>query len=234
MTNYVNGISIIISTMRENCMKNVFDNYERQDFKRKEMIIILNNNKMNIDNWLEESKKYKNIRIFRLDENIPLGTCLNFGISYAKYNIIAKFDDDDYYGPKYLSDSIKSFELTNADIIGKATLFVYFKKQKLLAIMFPNRGNRHVRRMGGSTFLIKKRVFKKVKFANIPKGIDTQFCKDCIKNGFKIYSTNKYHYVYIRHKTSKEHTWKINDEDLLKICTIVQGDIDDFRKFVDI
>ncbi len=49
----------------------------------------------------------------------------------AKFNIIAKFDDDDYYGPKYLSDSLKAFDETDAKLIGKGgATFVYLVGKK--------------------------------------------------------------------------------------------------------
>ena len=229
------GISIIIATMRENCMENVFNNYKRQDFQNKEMIIVLNSDKMNLDRWLEESKKYENIKVFKLDEKITLGECLNFGVSKSKYGFIAKFDDDDYYGPKYLSDLIRAFEFTDADVVGKASSFVYFARSKILAIQLPEKENRYVKHMDGPTLLIKRSVFDKIKFADIPRGIDTQFSKDCIRNGLKIYSTNKYHHVYIRHGYPNKHTWKISDKDLLKkYCTIFEKDVEDYTKYVDI
>ena len=229
------GISIIIATMRENCMKNLFNNYKRQNFQNKEMIIVLNSDRMNLDKWLEESKKYENVKVFKLDEKITLGECLNFGVSKSKYDFIAKFDDDDYYGPKYLSDLIKAFEFTDADVVGKASSFVYFTRSKILAIQLPEKENRYVKHMDGPTLLIKKSVFDKIKFANIPRGIDTQFSKDCIRKGLKIYSTNKYHHVYVRHGSPKKHTWKISDEDLLKkYCIIFKKNVKDYTKYVDI
>ena len=227
------GISIVLVTMRQNCMKNVFDNYERQDFKKKEMIVVLNNDNMSLAEWLRVAKQYENVKVFKLDEKITLGKCLNFGVLQSKYDFIAKFDDDDYYGPKYLSDSIKACDSTDADVVGKGASFVYFKKSKTLAIRFLEKENKYVKHMDGPTFLIKKKVFDKVKFANIPSGVDTQFSKDCIRNGFKIYSTNKYHHVYMRHKSPNEHTWRIRDKDLLKYCIIVKKNVEDFTTFVN-
>ena len=229
------GISIIIATMRENCMENVFNNYKRQDFQNKEMIIVLNNDKMNLNKWSKEAGKHKNVNVFKLDEKITLGECLNFGVFKSKYDFIAKFDDDDYYGSKYLSDSMKAFRLTDADVVGKATSFVYFKKSKILAIRCLGNEYKYVKHMDGCTFIIKRSVFDKIKFADIPRAIDVQFSKDCIRNGLKIYSTNKYHHVYVRHGFPKEHTWKISDEDLLrKYCKIVKEDVEDYTKYVDV
>lgn len=229
------NISIIVSTMRQHTMENVFNNYARQDFQNKEMIIIINKNDMDINRWLTKSKEYTNIQIYKLDEKITLGECLNFGISKSKFNLIAKFDDDDYYGPKYLSDSIKAFRNIDADVIGKAACFVYFKKSKKLAIRCGKQENKYVEHMDGNTLIFKRKVFDKIKFADIPNGVDVQISKDCKKNGFKIYSINKYHHVYIRSESPETHTWKINDEDLIrKYCKIIKEDVTDFTRYVNI
>lgn len=226
------AISVIVCTMRENSLDNVFENYNRQIHKNKEMIIILNNNNINKSIWDEQVKSYKNISVFQLDENVTLGSCLNFGVSKARANIIAKFDDDDYYGPKYLSNSIEA--LKYADIIGKASSFVYFKKSKILAIRSPKNENKYVKHMDGPTLIIKKHVFNSVKFADIPRGVDTRFSKDCVEKGFKIYSTNRFHHVYIRSEFPDSHTWKISENDLLRMCKKVKQDIVDFTPYVDI
>lgn len=227
-------ISMVVCTMRQNCMKNIFENYSRQKYNNKEMIVILNKNDMELSKWQEKAALYKNVKMFQLDEKVTLGNCMNFGVSQSSYEIIAKIDDDDYYGPKYLLDSVKAFQQYDADIVGKAASFVYFKKGKILAIRFPYNENRFVFHMDGPTLLIKRSVFEKVKFANIPKGIDTQFSKDCVKNGFKIYSTNRFHHVYIRNESSKEHTWRISDKNLLKWCRIIRRGVDNYNKFADI
>lgn len=225
------SVSIITCTNRPNYMDNVFENFETQTYEKKELIIILNNNKMNIKKWKEKAEKYNNVRVFQLDENVTLGECLNFGIEKANFGIIAKFDDDDYYASQYLQNSIMAFNYTDADVVGKATTYVYFEESKILAIRNYKRENRYVYRIEGPTMLIKKEVFNKIKFRKISLGEDVKFCKDCIKNGFKIYAHNRYDYVYIRHGRKSSHTWNISDNYFLKLCKVI-GKIDDYKSYV--
>ena len=154
-------ISVITCTNRDYSLNNILDNFLRQDFIEKEIIIIINNNKIDLKKWENTTSKYKNIRIYKLDERLSLGRCLNFGVNKAKYEIIAKFDDDDYYGPKYLSDSIKNFHISNADIVGKHTIFVYFIDDNFLAIKDIDHENQYVHFVNGSTLMFKN-IFTKV------------------------------------------------------------------------
>ena len=225
------GISVVTCTNRPRYMDNVFKNYCNQKYENKELIIILNDNSMNISKWIKKAKKFNDsIRIMQLDEKYSLGSCLNHGINHATHDIIAKFDDDDYYSPKYLSESIKAFKY--ADVIGKATTYVYFEASKTLAIRSPKRDNRYVYRVEGPTLLFKKEVFNTVKFADKSLGEDIQFCKDCTKNGIKIYSSDIYNYIYIRHGQKDKHAWNISDEFYLKLCKVV-GKTDDYKSFIN-
>ncbi len=227
------GVSVITCTNRTHFAKNIFENYLRQDHKYKELIIILNNNNLDKEKFNRIAKQYEDIKIHEIDQRTSLGYCLNFAVSKSMFNIIAKFDDDDYYSEKYISDSLKAFEFTKAQVVGKYTTFVYFRNNKILAIRNPKRENRYVYRVEGSTLLIKKNVFKKVKFKDLNLGEDVQFCKDCYKNGIKIYSHNKYNHVYVRHGVTHNHTWGISDDFYIKLCKKIDV-VDDFRPYIKI
>ncbi len=227
------GVSIITATNNESFIVNIFDNFDRQTYKNKELIIIVNKNGLNIDKYESKAKAYDNVSVYRIDESISLGHCLNYAVSISKYPIIAKFDDDDYYGPKYLSHSVKAFKHTEASVVGKCSHLVYFQQLGLLAIRNPKNENKYVKFVNGSTLLFKKSIFDKVQFPDISIGEDTRFCGRCIKNGIKIYSTDRYDHVYIRQKSKATHTWKITDKVLLgNFCKPIMH-TKDYKSYAD-
>ncbi|WDV44138.1 glycosyltransferase [Clostridiaceae bacterium M8S5] len=225
-------VSVISCTNRNNTLYNIKKNFFRQDFNNKELIIILNNNAINKEFWEDNLSCYDNVSVFQLDQAISLGNCLNFAVSKSKYPIIAKFDDDDYYGEKYLLDSIKPFLYTDAKIVGKYTTYVYFKKDKVLAIRNPKREHMFSYRVEGSTLLFKKDLFDTISFSNRNLGEDIQLCKDCIKAGFRIYSHNKLHHVYIRHGSSHNHTFGMSDSLYINLCKKI-AITDNFKKYLN-
>ena len=224
------GVSVICCTNKKNNLNNILNNFISQIYDKKELIVILNYNNPDIDNWKDKISSYENIQVHALDSKYSLGNCLNYAVFQSKYPIIAKFDDDDYYGPNYLKDMIKPFYFTNAKIIGKITTYVYFAKEKILAIRNINRDNIYTSRVEGPTLVFKKEVFEKVQFQDKTLGEDIAFCNDCINSGFTIFSTNKDNFVYIRNDENT-HTWKINNSIFLKECKKV-CETDDFRKHI--
>lgn len=239
-SNSINGVSIITCTNVIDSFDNILANFNRQEYLSKELIIIINNNEIDLDDWKNRTEKFSNIKIFKLDQKISLGKCLNFGVGKTKYNIIAKFDDDDYYGPKYLSNTIRYFDSTKAQLIGKGATFVYLMNNKTLTIRDPHQENKYTNFVNGSTLVFRKEIFNRISFRDMNAGEDLQFCKDCVNNKILIYSCNKYHHVYIRYPSKEKHTWLIGDDALVKLCCRPDiynekvDSIDELKFYVDI
>lgn len=216
------GVSVIVCTKRPLFMDNILENYLKQDWGTKELIVILNNDEIDIDSWQVKAHKYPNLHIYQLSEQTTLGECLNYAIKKAKYNFIAKFDDDDYYGPYFLTDLMHAFNYTDADIVGKLCHYAYLESMKALVIRFPGYDNKFTNFLVGS-FIVKKAVFNTVNFDPISIGEISSFLRKCRTKGFKIYSADRYNYVYVRRINPNDHSWKTNVNQLLgeDKCSII-------------
>lgn len=211
------GVSIIASTNKAKYIHNIFSNYSRFNYLSKELIIILNNNNLNINDYKIKAQGLKNVRIFQLDEECTLGECLNFGIDQSKYDYISKMDDDDYYGVNYLTDLMNVFKYTDAKVVGKGSCFIYFEDTSTLGIYSPNRENKYVSGgIAGGTLTFQKEILDRVKFRQIKgHGTDYFFLNDCNDANIRMFSADKYNYVYMKHKNVNEHTWKVSSEELM-------------------
>ncbi|KWX71917.1 glycosyltransferase [Paenibacillus jilunlii] len=136
-----NAVSIITCTKRQKCMDTLFRNYARQSYRNKELIVILNHKNLKITEYIKAARKYKNVTIYSLPDETSLGRCLSYGVERANCSFIAKFDDDDYYAPDYLTDSMRIQRQTNADIVGKRAHYMYLSGKKLLLLRYPNKEN---------------------------------------------------------------------------------------------
>lgn len=225
------GVSIITCTNRHSFIHNLFQNYLRQKHRNKELIIIINNDKIPMKPYKQLARRYRNVHVYRFPERSPLGACLNYAVTRTKYRYIAKFDDDDYYAPYYLADCLQAFRRTNADIIGKRSHYMYLRGSKTLILRFPGSENRPVTRLPGATLVIKRRVLNNVRFPNQNTGEDDLFCIRSKRKGYKIYSAGRYNFAAIRRKNSAGHTWKISDKELLAHHRIIPN-VKNFKRFV--
>ena len=209
------GVSIVTSTNRPRFFQNILRNYRRQKYHRKELIIILNRNDMDLSKCRRRVRKYRGVKIYKVSKATSLGNCLNYGVSKSKYPLIAKFDDDDYYSRYYLREQVKALVRKRSHIVGKHACLVYLESTRKLVIRSPWMKNKFVSLVQGGTILFRRRVFRQVRFANTSIGEDVTFLRMSRNRGFKIYATSAYNYVYIRRKNKQSHTWKAPDRDYL-------------------
>ena len=215
------GVSIITCTKRPAYLQNILNNYLRQDFSPKELIIIINNNAINLEHWRRQAVQYPNVKVLRIDEKIGQGACLNYAANQAVFDYVAKFDDDDYYAPAYLSNAVAALENSGAGVVGKASWFLYFEGSRTLALFAPCRENSFVDKVTGATMLIRKDVVQRIRFRNLNAGEDVQFCRDCVNNNIRIYSTDRYNFVGIRRLNIGSHTWQDSESRILQDCEII-------------
>ena len=227
------GVTIVTSTIRPECIHNIFNNYARQKWKMKELIIVVNKDDMNISRYKKKALRYKNVRIYRLQQNKYLADCLNFATSIAKYSYIAKFDDDDYYAPNYIPEAMRQFYRSPADVVGKRSCFFYFPYKSLLLYRKTSvRPYTKCKRIAGATIMYHKRVFRRVKFVKVRMGTDVRFISACLRRGLRVYTTSRYNFAAIRRRNRNSHTWNVPDKTLLsnKNAQIVRTK--DFKNYV--
>lgn len=194
---------------------NILNNYQIQRYKRKELIIIINKDNINLKECQKKAAIYPNVTVFQVPERISLGQCLNCGISRSKYPLITKFDHDDYYSPYYLREQVKALLRTGSPVVGKHACFVYLAASKQLLIRSPHEKSKFVRFVQGGTLLFRKSILKNVRFSDLSLGEDVRFLRDCSKKGHTIYATTPSNYVYIRRKNKSSHTWRVSDHRFL-------------------
>ncbi|MFJ8530179.1 glycosyltransferase [Bacillus sp. NPDC094106] len=219
------SVSIVTCTRKSHYIENIFENYQNQIWEKKELIIILNSDDMDINEWEKKAYGYKNVFIYQLPQEKSLGHCYNFSIEKANYDFIATFDDDDYYAPNYLTDLMHAFLYTDADIVGKNTYFIYLEEKEILALRNPSEEYKYLDAssfLDGGKKIVKRKVFDQVQYRDVSNSEDVYFCQDSIQKGFKIFSADKYNLVYLRRTNKDDHTWKEQDDAILQWrCSVI-------------
>ncbi|WP_246070489.1 glycosyltransferase [Paenibacillus kobensis] len=228
------GVTIITPTIRPQYMKRVLSNYARQQWENKELIIVLNGNRMNMQRYLQAAEQYSGIHVIRLPASSTLGDCLNDATAIACYPYIAKFDDDDYYGPGYLAEAMDTFEKTGADVVGKTSFFFYFPhRRQLLLRERPVQPYEETNRIAGATIMFRRNVLETVSFGKRKQGSDVQFIQDCLRSGLSVRTSSAYNFAAFRRADRQSHTWKVTERKLFTDPRTKVFRTDDYWKIVD-
>ena len=204
----VDTIWVVVPLSRPEFLNNVVCNFTEQKFYGKKLVIVENGDAVGI------CKK----RGFQCD----LILTSDKHQSHAKNTALAEirkhgggfwttFDDDDYYGPDYLTEL--SGYAKRGDLIGKLFHFIRttdgFMRVQLGQVNVPCEIQKPV---AGPT--ISAWAEDCPDFAVVNTGEDTQLFVDMFNKGAKVFSTSPWHFAMIRRESG--HTWKATDEQMVQ------------------
>lgn len=151
---------------------------------------------------------------------LTLGECLNRLVTAADGDVVAKVDDDDLYGPHYLSDQLYALDFSGAEVVGKQAHHMYLEGQDVTILRFPDREHRYTDLVMGPTIVTGCDVARAHPFAAVGRGEDTGFLRDVVAGGGRVYSADRFSFLQMRH-TSGLHTWEAGSTELLAGARVV-------------
>tara|TARA_B110000046_G_scaffold156802_1_gene167768 strand:- start:5115 stop:6671 length:1557 start_codon:yes stop_codon:yes gene_type:complete len=208
-------VGVVCATNKLFKIYNILNNFKQQNYFNKKLFLILNNNKINIK-LFNNILKNENIvyQIIVIDEKFNLGYCLNKGITLMKeqkYDIFAKFDDDDIYQSNYLLEQVNHINNNKNDIVGKYNVPIFIPEtNNFYTIENFTKNNQYAEICRGSTITFYINNINHLFDEDKNQGIDTIFLKQHLKNKNKIFVTSFHNYIWIRYLDSSKHTWNLN------------------------
>ncbi|MFD6444799.1 glycosyltransferase [Promicromonospora sp. NPDC060204] len=146
--------------------------------------------------------------------DVPLGTCLNLLLDAADGDVVAKIDDDDLYGPQYLSDQLYALAYSGADVVGKQAHYMYLEGPDATILRFAEREHRYTDFVMGPTIVARRDVAAAVRFKAVSRGEDSRFLKGVVRGGGTVFSADRFNFVQVR-SAAGGHSWDVADAELL-------------------
>ncbi|MGP5191728.1 hypothetical protein [Vreelandella alkaliphila] len=159
----------------------------------------------------------KSCRFMRLTgEDKVLADGLNLALDNCETDVVAKIDDDDYYGPNYLLDACLALQYSGAALVGKTSFFCYVESTNDFALRFANKHYRYFKHVQGGTLMWSRKKTGNLKFNRVKQGTDSLFLKDLLAKGCEIYSSDPFNFIHVRYAGAHDHTWAIKDGQFLE------------------
>jgi glycosyltransferase involved in cell wall biosynthesis len=188
-------VSCIVATCdRPRFLAQALKNYSLQTCPDTELIVVDDGQQSVADLCAEIA----NVRHIRLTQKTHLGTKMNIGIEAAKGDILQKLDDDDYYGPDFLS--LASERLNSSDNPCALVAWCCF------AVLIAGQGRLFHSGHGwqaGGTLRFHRELWKQNPFRDIASSEDSLFIKDNQPEILRVCAADQY--MLVRHGAN---TWK--------------------------
>ncbi|WP_233508057.1 glycosyltransferase family protein [Spongiactinospora gelatinilytica] len=204
------SISVVLPTNRAAQLEHAISSVAKQIHRPLQLVMVLHG--LSIDPVVVADKArvagITDVVVLPADPSLSLGACLNLGIAAADGDYIAKMDDDNLYGEHYLSDLVRAFDYTDAELVGKGAHYTYFEGLNTTMLRLPGLEHRYAHLVQGGTFLGRAEMFRAYPFEDVTRGEDTRMVRALKADGVKIYSADRFNFVYWRSADADMHTWQ--------------------------
>ncbi|MEU1735728.1 glycosyltransferase [Streptosporangium sp. NPDC020145] len=212
------SVSVVLPTNRAAQIEHAISSVAKQIHRPVQLVMVLHG--LDIDPVVVADKArvagISDVVVLPADPSLSLGACMNLGISAAEGSLIAKMDDDNLYGEHYLSDLVRAFDYSDAELVGKGAHYAYFEGSNTTMLRLPGLEHRYSWLVQGGTFLGKAEMFKHYGFEDVTRGEDTRLVRRLKEDRVKIYSADRFNFVYWRSGDAAMHTWQADDIKLTR------------------
>nr|WP_276544110.1 glycosyltransferase [Brevibacterium luteolum] len=207
--------SLLVSTNRPKQLDHVLTMTARQTHSDTELILLTHGFELTEADIQAKARDLgiQHLTLLSASQDNTLGQCLNRTISASSGDVLLKMDDDDIYGEHYVSDQLAALRYSAADMVGKQAHYLYLTGSKLVMRRFPEREHKFTELVMGPTMTAARDVFETLRFANVPRGEDTDLQNRLVASGGAIYSADRFNFIQVR--TDHAHTWQVDDALLL-------------------
>jgi hypothetical protein len=147
------------------------------------------------------------LTVYEAGHQTVFGEVLNEAAARASGSFLLKMDDDDWYGPDFLSDLLLAHAYSGAQVVGTVPEFVYLSSIDV-TVHRKQVTEQITSFVAGGTILVERSAFQAVGgFRPLRRSVDTQFQEALQAAGGQIYRTHGLGYI-LRRGPAANHTWQ--------------------------
>jgi len=208
-------VTMVVAVGRSDNVEHLLEQASRQRYPRVELIVVFHG----VSPSREDKDALERLSIPWQAAHAPswwvLGDVLNLGVECSSGEVIAKMDDDDWYGRDHIQDLVLAFQYSSADLVGKAAEFVYIGALDITIRRFGTGAESASRTLAGGAMAITREALRAVGgWRRQPRSVDQLLIHDVGECGMKIHRTHAFSYVLSRRTSG--HTWARPIEEFLQ------------------
>lgn len=224
-------IACLLVTMRPERLEACLERFRQDRYPARELVVVVHDDSADLAACRALVREGEPIRIFRIGRSRSLGACLNFAAAQTDAPYWTKMDDDDLYGPNYLTDMMLYRHLGRFEVFGKPPVFNYLENGD--ALLWDREWARHVHLLheaasassalvAGGTLGGHRRVLEAVPFSERRRGgSDSDFIRRCYVAGLDVLAMDGFNFVRCRSARPGFHTWSLDEAEARRRSTVV-------------
>ncbi len=210
-------VSVLAPTIRKTQLDHILSTFARQVDVDAELLVLTHGFEIADRDFKEACYRHEieSARLLHASASETLGSCLNTLIDAAEGEVLAKMDDDDFYGDHYLADQVAAMFYSGADLVGKEAVYLYLESQNVTLLRSPEREHKFTSFVAGPTLVAEAELLRKYRFEDVTRGEDSRLLGSLRADGVRVYSSDRFNFAQIRSSNGEGHTWNVRDLELL-------------------
>ena len=213
------SMSVLVATKRPEMIENWAPQLAAQDYPDFEVIAALHGEEFTTEDealarrWLGDR-----LTILRIPERLGLGEVLNHATAAGSGELIVKWDDDDLYSCRHLSDLARIHDYSGATLAGKTCEYLYLAGSDMTVRQNIGLVESYERSPAGNTLCISRADLKDVGgWQPVRRAVDDMLIESVVRSGGSVYSASGLGHLVIRTAMAGHaHTWKAADAEFLE------------------
>ncbi|WP_326636475.1 glycosyltransferase family 2 protein [Streptosporangium sp. NBC_01755] len=201
-------VSVLLATRRPEMVGFALEQLSRQRGAEFEVILALHGIPATHPGVAEALASFERpVTVFEAGGEAVFGAVLNEAAARASGSFLLKMDDDDWYGPDFVSDLLLAHSYSGAQVVGMVPEFVYLASIGV-TVHREQVTEQITNFIAGGTIFAERSAFEAVGgFRPLPGTIDAQFQHAVQAAGGQIYRTQGLGYI-LRRGNVADHTWR--------------------------
>lgn len=213
------SVSVVLATRRPDKLASALEQLLRQSWEIMETVVVLHG----FDSDLPEVKQAignypREVTVCSMPAETVFGEVLNAGVSAASGDLVAKMDDDDWYGEHHIRDLVHARSYSSATLLGCQVEFVYLESLDITTRR-PPAGEMYSDHVAGGTMMIAREDLRHLGgWRPVHRAVDRCLLQAVQAADGLIYRTHGQNYMMHRHAGSTAHgghTWNPEDSVFL-------------------
>jgi glycosyltransferase involved in cell wall biosynthesis len=210
------AVAVVCVSNRPHRLAGVIDAVARSTHTPRELVFVTNSHEYRDVDVVAAARGLESrecaVTVLRRPPEQTLGACLNDALRATDARFVAKYDDDDLYGPDYLSDALRAHAYSGAGVVGKHTYYAYLAEYDRTVLRFPAHEFTYSSTLAGGTLVIDRERTGDIEFPDISLGEDRGFLARCHRRGVSTFSADRFNFVQVR---ASDNTWRVGHDDFL-------------------
>lgn len=210
------SISVLSPTNRPHMIENILSNFDGQTYDDRELVVLTHGFEVSsaAQDRLRASFDLSRVRFTSAPRNSTLGENLNRLVGMAEGNVVARMDDDDWYGANYLRDMSNSLRISGAELAGKAASYIYFEARNETILTYPAKEKVFSDFVRGATTVSYRDLMSSYPYHAANKSEDSDLLTRLAADGVPVYASDRFNFSVFRSSDLSAHTWQEADANM--------------------